>query len=256
MNIAIVQAPLIWEDVTGNLMAFDARLLKIDKADVIVLPEMFSSGFSMEGKEKIASQYDNVCQRMQVWAENKQALVIGSTVFCVGRHFYNRLLAVFPSGETLTYDKRHRFTMGGENKHFVAGQQQLVFDYKGARFAPFICYDLRFPVWSRNVNNEYDLIIYVACWPEARRQVWDVLLQARALENQCYVCGVNRTGTDGNGFAHNGGSIVYSPKGERLASIPDGHEGMATVNIDLESLRHFRQKFPVLDDADTFSIQR
>ena len=180
MNIAIVQAPLIWEDVTGNLMAFDARLLKIDKADVIVLPEMFSSGFSMEGKEKIASQYDNVCQRMQVWAENKQALVIGSTVFCVGRHFYNRLLAVFPSGETLTYDKRHRFTMGGENKHFVAGQQQLVFDYKGARFAPFICYDLRFPVWSRNVSG-YDIAVYVANWPQARRSVWQTLLKARAL---------------------------------------------------------------------------
>ena len=146
---------------------------------------MFSSGFSMEGKEKIASQYDNVCQRMQVWAENKQALVIGSTVFCVGRHFYNRLLAVFPSGETLTYDKRHRFTMGGENKHFVAGQQQLVFDYKGARFAPFICYDLRFPVWSRNVSG-YDIAVYVANWPQARRSVWQTLLKARAIENQCY----------------------------------------------------------------------
>lgn len=255
MNIAIVQAPLIWEDVTGNLMAFDARLLKIDKADVIVLPEMFSSGFSMEGKEKIASQYDNVCQRMQVWAENKQALVIGSTVFCVGRHFYNRLLAVFPSGETLTYDKRHRFTMGGENKHFVAGQQQLVFDYKGARFAPFICYDLRFPVWSRNVSG-YDIAVYVANWPQARRSVWQTLLKARAIENQCYVVGVNCVGDDGRGVHYAGDSSVVSPKGEVISYCNPYADETRQVEVNIEELREFRRTFPVLEDQDTFKIMK
>ena len=137
-----------------------------------------------------------------------------------------------------------------------AGTERPIIHYREFRILPQVCYDLRFPVWSRNVGCEYDILIYAACWPASRRLVWDTLLRARALENQCYVCGVNRVGTDGNGVHYDGGSVVYSPKGERLASVADGHEGMATVRIDLESLHTFRQHFPVWKDADSFLITK
>lgn len=146
--------------------------------------------------------------------------------------------------------------MGHENECFTAGNERPIICYRGFRILPQVCYDLRFPVWSRNVANEYDLALYVACWPASRRAVWDVLLQARAMENQCYVCGVNRTGTDGNHLLHNGGSALYSPKGERLAFLPDGQEGMATTNIELAPLQHLREKFPVAADADNFILQK
>lgn len=255
MNIAIVQAPLIWEDVVGNLMAFDSRVLRVDKADVIVLPEMFASGFTMTGKEAVARRYADVCQRMRVWAANKQALVMGSTVFRAGKHYYNRLLAVFPSGEILTYDKRHCFTMGGEASHFVAGRQRLVFDYKGVRFAPFVCYDLRFPVWCRNTVG-YDIAVYVANWPQARRNVWQTLLKARAIENQCYVVGVNRIGDDGAGLHYAGDSFVVSPKGEVVASCAPYADECRQVEVGMEELRDFRGRFPVLEDMDTFKIMK
>ena len=146
--------------------------------------------------------------------------------------------------------------MGHEDQYFAPGGERPVISYRDFRILPQVCYDLRFPVWSRNVDNGYDLAVYVASWPASRRQVWDVLLRARALENQCYVCGVNRTGIDGNDLLYDGGSVVYSPKGERLASLPDGHEGTATVDLDQASLQHFRKKFPVAADADPFVLQK
>ena len=255
MNIAIVQAPLIWEDVIGNLMAFDGRLMKIKDADMIVLPEMFSSGFTVEGIEKMALHYEVVCQRMQIWARNKQALVMGSTVFGVGKHYYNRLVAMLPSGEMLSYDKRHCFTMGGENKRFWAGQRQLVFEYKGARVAPFVCYDLRFPVWSRNTSG-YDIAVYVANWPQVRRNVWQTLLKARAIENQCYVVGVNRVGEDNAGLHYAGDSFVVSPKGEVMASCAPYADEVCQVEVNLDDLREFRRQFPVLEDMDAFKIMK
>lgn len=144
--------------------------------------------------------------------------------------------------------------MGQEAEHFSSGDSKLIIFYREWNICLLVCYDLRFPVWSRNVNNEYDLLIYVASWPQARRLVWDTLLRARALENMCYVCGVNRTGTDGNNHLYNGGSIVYSAKGEILTSVPDGKEAIATVSLNLKSLQQFRDKFPVWKDADTFRI--
>ena len=258
MRITLIQADIAWEDKQENLRRLRLCMEKqAGKTDLIVLPETFTTGFSMNVERLAEPLPGPTIGLLQQWSSKYGIALAGSFI---ARHtdgsIRNRFFFLTPDGQAAYYDKRHLFRMGKENLHFRAGTERPIIHYHGFRILPQICYDLRFPVWSRNVNNEYDLIIYVACWPEARRQVWDVLLQARALENQCYVCGVNRTGTDGNGFAHNGGSIVYSPKGERLASIPDGHEGMATVNIDLESLRHFRQKFPVLDDTDTFSIQR
>ena len=257
MRITLIQTDTAWEDKQENLRRLRICLEKLTgKTDLVVLPETFTTGFSMSVERLAELLSGPTLSLLQQWASKYGIALAGSFI---ARHtddsIRNRFFFLTPDGQATYYDKRHLFRMGLEDKHFRAGTERPIICYRSFRILPQVCYDLRFPVWSRNANHEYDLIIYVASWPEARRRIWDVLLQARALENQCYVCGVNRTGTDGNGLTHNGGSIVYSPKGERLASVPDGHEGMATVSLDLEALRHFRQKFPVLEDADTFHIQ-
>ena len=264
MKIALVQSSLVWGDIEKNLALFDRKLAGIGACDVILLPEMFTSGSMLvkqdkrvadAEKNKTAACYERVRRLMSEWAEKRDALVMGSTVYNEGESYYNRMIVAFPDGKNLYYDKRHCFRMGGENEHFTAGRRHLFFDFRGVRIATFICYDLRFPVWSRNVNNEYDLLIYVANWPVPRRRVWDILLQARALENISYVCGVNRIGTDGNQMLYNGGSVIYSPKGDLLASVPDHEEGTATATLDLSVLREFRQKFPAWKDAECFQIK-
>lgn len=254
MNVFIVQASLVWEDVPANLCAFDRHLKSIGNADLIVLPEMFTSGFTMQAKEKVASRYEEVVQRMQVWAGETSALIMGSTIYGEENIYYNRLLAVFPEGEVLHYDKRHCFTMGEENKHFTPGKEPLVFDFRGVKIAPFICYDLRFPVWSRNTVG-YDLAVYVANWPATRRIPWQVLLRARAIENQCYVVGVNRVGEDGNGLFYSGDSAVISPKGEELLVSPSCMDSIDFTTLDMDGLKAFRAKFPVLEDRDSFEIK-
>ena len=232
MNVAIVQAHLEWENVPVNLKLFNKRIAAIEGANIIVLPEMFVSGFTMKGKER----------------------VMGSTVYFEDEHYYNRLLVAFPDGKILHYDKKHLFTMGEEKEHFTAGNELLVFDYQGVRIAPFICYDLRFPVWSRNTCG-YDLAVYVANWPEARRQPWQILLMGRAIENQCYVIGVNRVGEDGVGLSYSGDSAVISPKGDVLVACEPFADEVKQVDIDLKALREFRVKFPVLEDRDEFTIE-
>ena len=164
------------------------------------------------------------------------------------------MLFINPEGEEFYYDKRHLFRMGNEAEYFSSGNNKLIISYRGWNICLLVCYDLRFPVWSRNVNNEYDLLIYMASWPQARRLAWDTLLCARALENMCYVCGVNRIGVDGNKLIYNGGSVVFSAKGEVLASVPDGEEGIETVSLSLISLQQLRDKFPVWKDADAFRL--
>lgn len=254
MNVAIVQAHLEWENVPLNLKLFNKRIGAIVGANVIVLPEMFVSGFTMNGKERVASFYETVYRSMQDWAREKNALIMGSMAYFENGHYYNRLLAAFPDGNVLHYDKKHLFTMGNEKDHFSAGNELLVFDYQGTRIAPFICYDLRFPVWSRNTSG-YDLAVYVANWPEARRVPWQVLLKARAIENQCYVVGVNCVGEDGNGLRYSGDSVVISPKGEELIACEPFVDEVKQVDIDLRALREFRVKFPVLEDRDKFTIE-
>ena len=254
MNVAIVQAHLEWENVPVNLKLFNKRIAAIEGANVIVLPEMFASGFTMKGKERVAPIYEAVYQCMQEWAREKDALIMGSTVYFEDEHYYNRLLVAFPDGKILHYDKKHLFTMGEEKEHFTAGDELLVFDYQGVRIAPFICYDLRFPVWSRNTCG-YDLAVYVANWPEARRQPWQILLMARAIENQCYVIGVNRVGEDGVGLSYSGDSAVISPKGDVLVACEPFADEVKQVDIDLKALREFRVKFPVLEDRDEFTIE-
>ena len=187
-------------------------------------------------------------------AADFQLALCGSFICSERSNYYNRAFFITPEGEEFYYDKRHLFRMGNEAEYFSAGNNKLIISYRGWNICLLVCYDLRFPVWSRNVNNEYDLLIYMASWPQARRLAWDTLLCARALENMCYVCGVNRIGVDGNKLIYNGGSVVFSAKGEVLASVPDGEEGIETISLSLISLQQLRDKFPVWKDADAFRL--
>lgn len=258
MRISLIQTDIAWEDKQENLRRLRLRLEALQgQTDLVVLPETFTTGFSMNAEALAEPLTGPTVGLLRQWAALYGTALAGSFI---ARHddgtCRNRFFFFTPEGEAAYYDKHHLFRMGHENECFTAGSERPIVRYQGFRILPQVCYDLRFPVWSRNVGNEYDLALYVACWPASRRPVWDVLLQARALENQCYVCGVNRTGMDGNRLVHNGGSALYSPRGERLASLPDGQEGTATAVIDLAPLQHLREKFPVAADADAFVLQK
>lgn len=218
------------------------------------MPEMFSTGFSMNSKALAEPANGETITSLKQWAAEFGLAIAGSYIASDKGQYYNRAFFVTPEGEEHYYDKRHLFRMGRESDHFSAGRDRLTFSYRGWNICLLVCYDLRFPVWSRNVNNEYDLLIYVASWPAARRQAWDILLRARAIENQCYVCGVNRVGTDGHYLAYDGGSALYSFKGDLLASIPDGQEDITTASTNLPALHSFRERFPVWKDSDSFTL--
>ncbi len=257
MRITLLQTDIAWEDKQENLRRLRLNLEKLQgETHLAILPETFDTGFSMNTARLAEPTGGPTIGLLQQYASKYDIALAGSTIVCHEGGFRNRFFFLTPGGEATYYDKRHLFRMGNENLHFSAGTERPIIHYREFRILPQVCYDLRFPVWSRNVGCEYDILIYAACWPASRRLVWDTLLRARALENQCYVCGVNRVGTDGNGVHYDGGSVVYSPKGERLASVADDHEGMATVRIDLESLHTFRQHFPVWKDADSFLITK
>lgn len=258
MNITLIQTDIAWEDKQENLNRLHLRLERLKgKTDLVVLPETFTTGFSMNVGQLAEPLSGPTISLLRQWAAQYGTALAGSFI---ARHddgtCRNRFFFLTPEGGATYYDKRHLFRMGHEPEYFKPGNERPIIHYGGFRMLPQVCYDLRFPVWSRNVDNEYDLAIYVANWPTSRRNVWDTLLQARAMENQCYVCGVNRTGTDGNGILHNGGSMVYSPRGERMVFLPDGQEGIVTAHIDLPALQQLRQKFPVYTDADTFILQK
>ncbi len=263
LRVSILQTDIDWEDKQTNLRRLREKLETLrGTTEIAVLPETFSTGFSMQAAHLAESDDGETITTLRNWATHYGIALTGSYIATggdndasTGKTCSNRAFFLTPEGEAYFSDKRHLFRMGHEDEHFAAGQQRLVFNYRGWNILLLVCYDLRFPVWSRNVNNEYDLLIYVANWPIARRQVWDILLQARALENVCYVCGVNRIGTDGHGIVHNGGSVVLSPKATVLANIPDGQEGIATASLDLDYLKEFRKKFPAWKDADRFLLQ-
>ena len=252
MNVAIVQAHLEWENVPVNLKLFNKRIAAIEGANIIVLPEMFASGFTMKGKERVAPFYEAVYQCMQEWAREKDALIMGSTGYFEDEHYYNRLLVAFPDGKILHYDKKHLFTYGGEHYRFTAGRERVVVEFRGVRILLQICYDLRFPVWARS-RKDYDVALYVASWPTPRVEAWLALLRARAIENQCYVAGVNRVGTDPS-CEYCGGTLVIDPYGRTVAACEQGRVDAVTVEVDMDSLAEFRRKFPVLDDADDFTL--
>jgi predicted amidohydrolase len=215
---------------------------------------MFATGFTMNAAQFAENETGETLAWMQAIAAQKQAAVVGSFIFNEDGKFYNRLFWVSPNGNWQSYDKRHLFSLAGEEKIYEPGQERLVVTYKGWKILPLVCYDLRFPVWSRNTNN-YDLAIYVANWPDVRIAHWDALLPARAIENQCFVVGVNRVGSDGNNKWHSGHSAAFSPLGEKLLSFDDGEEAVKTVVVSAPFLKETREKLGFLKDQDQFILQ-
>ncbi len=282
LTITIIQASLHWENITANLRHFEEKIDSIgERTEIVVLPEMFSTGFSMH-PQSLAEKMDGpTVAWMKGTAARKRIILTGSLIIEEGGNYFNRLLWVLPSGEYGYYDKRHRFAYAGEDEHYTAGSKRLIASVKGWRINLLVCYDLRFPVWSRqqpaeapsffpgfasNVNPasggtpisatslEYDLIIYVANWPERRSHAWKTLLQARAIENQSYVVGVNRVGEDGNGIYYSGNSMIVDPLGEALWQ-GSKEEAVFTYTLEREKLTEIREKLPFWRDADRFSIE-
>jgi predicted amidohydrolase len=253
LRVSYVQTNLVWENPTANCAQLEELLQNLQgETDVIVLPEMFSTGFSMSSLGAEISAGPTV-QWMKLQASRLQVLLIGSLKIKDSGKFYNRLLAVHPSGQIDSYDKRHLFRMGDEDSFYSAGNATCLISYKSWSIAPFICYDLRFPVWSRNVNLCYDLAIYVANWPAPRTNAWTSLLRARAIENLAYVIGVNRIGIDGNQITYAGASTILSFRGDDLFPLSD-LESIQTQKLSFEDLKEFREKFPAHLDADSFTL--
>jgi len=260
LRVTICQQPLFWEQRQDNLHRF-ANLLKplAGQTDLIMLPEMFTTGFTMNTNDLAEPLHGDTFAWMKLMARELNATVTGSFICSEpgieSTDYFNRLLWMNADGSFQHYDKRHLFTFAGEHFHFSAGRERVITELKGWRICPLICYDLRFPVWSRNLaSSPYDLLIYVANWPEARSSAWKDLLVARAHENQCFVAGVNRVGTDGKGISYSGDSRIISPKGELLASTAPGVEAITTTTLSHTELVSFREKFRVLDDGDEFRM--
>ena len=254
LNVAVVQTALVWHDRQANLEHFDLLLDSLAGADLVVLPEMFTTGFTMESAALAEPEDGPTATWMLQQARRLDAVVTGSIIVQAadGSH-RNRLLWARPDGEMLHYDKRHLFRMAGEHEHFSPGERQVQFELKGWRIRPLICYDLRFPVWSRDAQHT-DLLLYTANWPGARRQHWNRLLPARAIENLCYVAAVNRVGIDGKGFAYTGDTQVLDFQGESLFNAGEA-DGVFEVTLNAAELAAYRTRFPAYLDADTFEIE-
>lgn len=255
LRISLVQTDIVWENKQENLCRLQKRLEALKgTTDIAVLPEMFSTGFSMKSEELAETIQGETITTIKQWSKEYGFAISGSFIALENKECYNRAFFITPTGNEHYYDKHHLFRMGDEPNHFQAGNQKLVFNYMNWNICLMVCYDLRFPAWCRNIRNEYDLFIIVASWPTPRRRAWETLLCARAIENLSYVCGVNRVGIDGHGLKYSGQSAIYNAKGETLAEFADGKEGICTVKIDLESLKQLRDKFPTWRDADNFIL--
>jgi omega-amidase len=259
LSITTIQTNLIWEDKTANLNALEQKINAIETpTEIIVLPEMFSTGFSMQPSQ-LAETMDGetVSWMKRVSAQNK-IILTGSIIIEEEGNYYNRLIWMLPNGQYGYYDKRHLFAFGQEDKFYTAGNKRLIAQVKGFKINLQVCYDLRFPVWARQQNKsgemEYDVLIYVANWPEKRSHAWKTLLCARAIENQCYVIGVNRVGADGNNIYHSGNSLVIDPLGQVLYNMADD-EDVNTVTLSKEYLNEVREKFPFWKDGDGFILE-
>jgi len=254
MNISVIQPDIAWEDKSRNFKNLSELISTLfHKTDIIMLPEMFNTGFSMNPGQLSESPEGETITWMKNIAEQGNLGLCGSYIVKEKMNFFNRWVFVSPGNKVWHYDKRHLFGMGGEDKLFSAGRSRLIFTFRGVKISAYICYDLRFPVWSRNSEGS-DLIIYAANWPESRRNVWTTLLRARAIENQCYVAGSNRTGTDGAGIRYCGESMIINPLGEIIATAGTGNNCSVSAEISLPGLSDFREKFPVMKDADDFTI--
>jgi omega-amidase len=253
LNVSLIQIPLAWQQPELNRETFAKHIGGLATTDLILLPEMFNTGFSMEA-EKLAETMDGpTVSWMTAMARKSQAVVTGSLIIEAEQGYFNRLVWMRPNGSFDTYDKRHLFRLANEQDYYQAGDTNKIFELKGWRIQPQICYDLRFPVWSRNTQ-AYDLLLYVANWPARRRYAWKTLLRARAIENICYVAAVNRIGADGNGFDHAGDSAVLNFMGEELIHKAEG-ELIASIDLDKDLLDKFRTRFPAQMDGDSFVLQ-
>lgn len=254
LNITLIQPDIVWEDKQANLQQYEQYIAGIqEKREVVVLPEMFSTGFSMAPDKLAEPMSGNSVLWMKDMAHKYRCILTGSLIIEDDGQYYNRLLWVQPDGQLGYYDKRHLFAYGNEDKHYTPGEKRLIVQVKGWRICLLVCYDLRFPIWARNHNEEYDMLLYVANWPERRSLAWKTLLQARAIENMSYVVGVNRIGTDAKDINYSGESSVFSPLGEKLWQQPAGvltH----TVTLDKDALLQARKDYPFLKDADKFLL--
>jgi predicted amidohydrolase len=260
IKISLVQTLLHWEDQEKNLNHLEGLMGALKgKTDIIVLPEMISSGFSMN-TESLANTMDGKAVLwMQKMAQELNAVVCGSLIIEENNKYYNRFIWMQPDGTWQKYDKRHLFKMGDEHQYFTPGKERLIISYKGWKIMPLVCYDLRFPVWAKNklINNEaeYDVLIYTANWPKVRSVAWKSLLLSRAIENQVYLAGVNRVGEDGKEIEYSGDSAIINPYGGHISQANVGEEAILTAELDYKTLIDFRAKFPVLSDADDFEIK-
>lgn len=270
LTISLIQTRLHWEDKPANLQMLEEKIMRIaKKTEIVVLPEMFSTGFSMRPEELAETMEGETVQWMKRIAAQKKVILTGSVIIkeeaADGQvNYFNRLIWMLPNGQYGVYDKRHRFAYAGEDDHYTAGNKRLIASVKGWKINLLVCYDLRFPVWARQsppqlrergpgAEMEYDVLIYVANWPERRIHAWKTLLQARAIENQCYVVGVNRVGDDGNNIRYSGESMIIDPLGEVLYTKKD-EEDICTITLEKTHLDSVRDKFPFWKDADAFMI--
>ena len=253
LTVSIIQAELHWHDAARNRAQFEGLIQSIHQStDLVVLPEMFTTGFTMDAAT-YAEKMDGVSVAwMTETASTTNASICGSLIIEDDGNYYNRFVNASPSGEIHTYDKRHLFRLADEQHHFSAGTTRTTFELNGFRICPMVCYDLRFPVWSRN-KGDYDLLLYIANWPSPRQSAWDALLRARAIENLSYVVGVNRNGVDGNDLPYTGGSCIVDFMGADLANMGD-RSGIATAELDKHALVKFRDRFAFDKDADEFTV--
>ena len=258
LTITTIQSNLFWEDKTANLQMLQQKIDSMEeKTEIVVLPEMFSTGFSMQA-ELLAEKMDGETIEWMKTVSNKNAVVLtGSVMIEEAGKYYNRLIWMLPNGQYGYYDKRHLFAYGEEDQHYSPGSKRLIASVKGWKINLQVCYDLRFPVWARQqpkeAGAEYDVLIYVANWPERRSHAWKTLLCARAIENQCYVVGVNRVGDDAKNIHYSGNSLVIDPMGQVLYHMAD-EEDINSITLSKEKLEEVRTKFPFLNDADDFTI--
>lgn len=258
LTLTMIQARLYWEDKEANRNLFEERIKSVkEKTELIILPEMFSTGFSMNPSALAETMEGETVQWMKRIAAQKKVILTGSIIIKEEEQYFNRLIWVLPNGQLGWYDKRHLFAYADEEKYYTPGSKRLIASVKGWKINLMVCYDLRFPVWARQQVQEdaceYDLLVYVANWPERRSHAWKTLLQARAIENQCYVAGVNRVGEDGNGYYHSGDSMIIDPLGNALYHKKD-EEDIVTITLQKEPLEEIRTKMPFWKDGDHFMI--
>ncbi|MEX1383176.1 amidohydrolase [Lutibacter sp.] len=254
LKIALIQADLVWQNAKQNRIKFSKKINNItETVDLIVLPEMFTTGFSMQPQKIAEYMVGDTVKWMQQIASEKKTAICGSLIISENKNFYNRFIFVHPSGKIEYYNKRHLFTLAGEHTVYTPGKEKIIIEYKGWKICPLVCYDLRFPVWARNVEN-YDVLMYVANWPKPRISAWDTLLKARSIENMCYTIGVNRVGIDTNNLEYNGHTAAYNCLGEQVAKTQENTEDIVIVSLEKNHISEIRTKLNFLSDKDIFEI--